>query len=209
MLLFSRTVTLSGSPRKTIPWAIAITDYINANGTLPVSCWSSTFGQPLGTVVWSARVESQAQFASATATLLSDSDYLDLIDQAGEFATVPGHDSLREIVYGTPGNPPALGSVAQLTTATAIVDRMADAVAWSVEVAQHAESVMASPVYVSIERFGQMGTITWLGIVPDMDAADTAAGKLAADSTYLGRLAATKGLFIPGSGHVAQAVRIA
>jgi hypothetical protein len=209
MLLFSRTVTLAGSPRQTVPWAMSITDYVNANGTLPISCWSATFGFPIGTVVWSARVESQAQLASATTALLTDSGYLDLLEAAADFVTTPGQDILREVVYGTAGDPPALGSVVTLTTATAMVDRMGDALAWSVDIARYIEGVMGSPSRVAIDKFGQMGGISWLNVVPDVAAAESAGEKLAADPTYLGRLSATKDLFIPGSGHTAQAVRIA
>jgi hypothetical protein len=209
MLLFSRTATLNGSPRRTVPWAMAITDYINANGTLPISCWSATFGLPIGTVVWSARVESQAQLAAATASLLTDSGYLDLLDEAAEFVTTPGQDTLREVVYGTAGDPPPLGAVVTLTTATAMVDRMGDTLAWSVDIARYIEGVIGSPGRVAVDKFGQMGGIAWLSIASDIAAAESAAQKLAADSSYLGRLSATKDLFIPGSGHTAQAVRIA
>jgi hypothetical protein len=209
MLMFSRTATLTGSPRKSIPWAMAITDYVNTHGTLPVSCWSGTFGGPVGTVIWACRAESQAQLAAALTTLATDSGYLDLVEQAAEFITTPGQDALREVVYGTAGNAPLLGSVARVSTALAAVDRFADAVAWSVEIAVHIEGVTGVPVRVAVDKFGPMGGISWLSVVPDMAAADTADGKLAADPSYLGRLAATSGLFIPGSGHSSQAVRIA
>jgi hypothetical protein len=59
MLLFSRVVTLTGSPRKSMPWAVQITEYVNAHGSLPVTCWATTFGQPIGTVGWSTMVESR------------------------------------------------------------------------------------------------------------------------------------------------------
>jgi hypothetical protein len=209
MLLFSRIATLNGSPRKTMPWAVAVTDYVNAHGALPVSCWSATFGYPIGTVAWSLRTESHAELSAATAKLMTDAGYLDLLDQAEAFVTTPGEDSLSEIIYGTPGAPPQLGAVAQLTRATIAVDRMAAAIAWSIEIAQHTEGVTGSPVSVTLGQFGQMGTITWIGVVADFVAADAAHAKLAADATRADRLAATAGLFIPGSGHITQAVRIA
>ena len=209
MLLFSRMLTLTGNPRDTMPWASSITAYVNAATTLDVSCWSATYGLPLGTVVWSARVESQAEHEASIASLAADEKYFDLVEQARDMVTSPGEDTLRTIIHGTPGTPPGVGAVVQLTTAVAVVDRMADAVAWSVDIAKHAEDLAGYPVFVALDRFGQMGTIAWLSSTPDMAAADAAQAKVSASPTYLDLLAATKGLFIPGSGHVAQAVRFA
>jgi hypothetical protein len=209
MFLFSRVVTLKGGPRKIIPIATTITNHVNSHAPIGSSCWSATFGYPLGTLIWSNRVESKSSFAAATASLLADPGYLDLAEQAEAMSVGPAQDYLREIVHGTPAAPPALGSVVLQTTATAVIDRMSDAVAWSVEIAQHVEGVTGYPVYVTIDVFGQMGTIGWLGITPDLVASDTARSKVGADSGYVERLGASRGLFIPGSGHVAEATRIA
>ena len=209
MLLFSRLLTLTGSPRKSMPWAIGVTDYVNSHGSLPVTCWAGTFGYPVGSVAWSAMVESQAALAAATAGLVSDPGYLDLIESAADLVSTPAHDLLREVVYGTPGDPPAIGSVVTVTTATAIVDRMADAIGWAVEIAQHGESVIGTPVAVLTDVFGTMGGICWINVQPDFAAMDAGRGKLSADGSYLGKIAGSKDLFINGSGHVSQATRIA
>ena len=209
MLLFSRIATLTGSPRRAMPWAVGITEYVNAHGSLPVTCWAGNFGYPLGTVVWSAAVESQAALVAATTPLLADAGYLDLLDDAADLISTPGYDVLREVVYGTPSDPPAIGSLVNITVATAVVDRMADALGWAVEIAQHVENVIGSPVAVLTDVFGTMGGVAWIGGQPDAAASDAARAKLNVDADYLNRIKATKDLFIPGSGHVRQATRIA
>jgi hypothetical protein len=209
MLLFSRLATLTGSPRKSIPWAVEITNYVNAHGSLPVTCWAGNFGYPIGTVAWSAMVESQAALAAGTGALLADPGYLDLIESAADLIATPGHDLLREVIYGTPSEPPAVGSLVTVTTATAIVDRLADALAWAVEIGQHVESVIGSPVAVLTDVFGTMGGIAWIGAQPDAAAADASRAKLNADGDYIKRIAGSKDLFINGSGHLSQATRIA
>ena len=209
MLMFSRLVTLTGSPRTAMPWAVGITEYVNAHGSLPVTCWSGTFGYPIGTMAWSSMAESQAALSAATGQLLGDAGYLDLIEAAADLVTTPGQDSLREVIYGTPGEPPAIGAVATITTAVALVDRMADAIGWAVEIGQHVESVIGTPVAVLADVFGTMGGITWIGSAPDFAAGDAARAKLNADADYLKHLAGSKDLFIPGSGHLSQATRIA
>lgn len=209
MLLFTRLVTLTGSPRKSMSFAVGITEYVNAHGPLPVTCWATTFGRPIGTVGWSTMVESQSALAAATGGLLADPGYLDLLDGAADLVTTPGEDLLREVIYGTPGESPAIGAVVAITTATAIVDRMADALGWSVEIGQHVESVIGTPVAVLTDVFGTMGGIAWIGVQPDVAAADAARAKLNADGDYLKHIAGSKDLFIPGSGHLSQATRIA
>jgi hypothetical protein len=116
---------------------------------------------------------------------------------------------LREVVYGTPGDPPAVGSLATVTTATAIVDRLPEAVGWAVEIGQHVEKVIGTPIGVFTNVFGTLGGITWLGTAADAAAADAARAKLSADTDYLKLVSGSKDLFIVGSGHISQAVRIA
>jgi hypothetical protein len=209
MLFFSRVATLTGSPRRAMPWATNITQYVNEHGSIPITCWAGSFGYPIGTVAWSAMVESQAQLFAGTSQLLADEGYLDLLDSAAELITTPGRDLLREVVYGQPGDPPPVGSVAVVTTATAIVDRLADAVGWAIEIGQFVESTVGAPIAVLTDVFGTMGGITWIGSQPDFAAGDAARAKLAANADYLKHIAGSKDLFIPGSGHIGQVTRIA
>ena len=67
---------------------------------------------------------------------------------------------------------------------------------------------MGNPIGVLTDVYGQMGRITWIGVVADAAAADAARATLGADAGYLGRLTASKDLFIPGSGHIGQVTRI-
>lgn len=208
MLLFSRVVTPTGSPRKTMAWAFGMTEYVNSHSDLDFSLWSGTFGYPVGTLAWSTTIESQVALAESTAKLLADDGYFDLIEQAQDIVLTPPHDILRELVFGEPSDPPPIGAVATITTATALVDRMADAVGWGVEIAQYVTEATAAPVAVLTNVFGQMGELAWIGVQPDLAAAEAARTKLAGDADYLARLAPTKDLFVPASGHISQATRL-
>jgi hypothetical protein len=208
MLLFSRVVTPVGSPRRALSWAAGMTEYVNAHSDLDVSLWSGTFGYPVGTLVWSTIVESQVALAESTSKLLADDGYFDLIEQAQDMITTAPHDILRELVFGEPSDPPPIGAVATVTTATALVDRMADAVGWGVEIAQYVTAATETPVAVLTNVFGQMGELAWIGVQPDLAAAEAARTKLAADADYLARLAPTKDLFLPASGHISQLTRL-
>ena len=209
MLLFSRVITLTGSPRRSMSWAVEINSYVNDHCDLDVALWSGDFGYPLGTMAWSAAVESEAALAAETAKLVTDDGYFDMVDQAEDLVTEPGQDLLRELVHGEPGEPPAVGSIATITTATALVDRMVDAVGWAVDIAQHITTVTGAPLSVFTNVYGQMGEITWISARPDLASVETARATLTADADYLGRMPATKELFVPASGHFGRVTRIA
>ena len=82
MLLHSRIVTFRTSPRKLMPWALGITEYVNTRSSVPVSLWMADYGYPIGTLSWSALLESQAQLAQALEPLAGDDGYHDLLDAA-------------------------------------------------------------------------------------------------------------------------------
>ena len=210
MLLSSRVVTLVGSPRQVMPWVMDMTAFVAANSSLDVSCWMADYGYPLGTVAWSSIVESQAALAAAFASLGGNDGYMDRIEAAADMAPVPGEDLLRELVYFNPDGPASgPGAIANITTATAVIDRMADAVAWSVEMAQHVEKVTGTPVAFLTDVYGTMGGVSWISVAENVAASDEGRAKIAADPEYLEMITATKDIFIPGSGKVGRLTRLA
>ena len=78
-----------------MPWAVGITEYVNAHSSMSASCWLGSFGYPLGTVAWSAWITSQPDFAAADAArgkLNADGDYLKKVSGSkGLFIEGSGH----------------------------------------------------------------------------------------------------------------------
>jgi hypothetical protein len=208
MFLYSRAITLGGSPRRMLPWVAQITDHVNANSTLDVSAWTADFGQPIGTVVWNCMLDSQAALADAASALAGQDGYLDLVDAAADMVLAPAQDSLARLVHGEPSEPPPVGSVAMVTEATAVVDRIADTMGWSVDIAQHVEHVTGTPVSVWSNVYGQMGRIAFISVSPDVAALDASDALVSADVGYVDRLAKSAGLWVEGSGHVARYTRV-
>ena len=209
MLLQSRTVTFNGSPSKVMPWAMEITARVNALSGVPVSLWMVDFGHPIGTLVWSAADQNQSAGQAALAPLATDAGYMALLDAAQDLAEVPGSDRVMEVIHWTPTDPPPVGATLVTTTAVAAVDQLGAALAWSVAIAQHGESLTGRPVTVAMDRFGQMGTINWLSWTTTLAEMEAAGQKLNGDAGYIARMAETKNLFIPGSGQRAQYTRLA
>jgi hypothetical protein len=191
-------------------WAAEMNAYVSKKSGRPLALWSAGFGQPVGTVAWTVPVDSHADLQAAFAGLREDDGYYALLEKGAAFVTGPMVDTLREVVHGapTPGGRP-VGSVALLTTATMSADKGADAVAWSVELASYITSVTGDPIMFLLDAYGTFGQATWIGAAADMAAIDASNAKMQTDPGYLKRLAASGGLFIPGSGHRSLATRMA
>ncbi|MGA7688533.1 MAG: hypothetical protein WCA29_04805 [Jiangellales bacterium] len=76
-----------------------ITEVVRTNTSLPVSAWAASFGAPVGGVVWSAVVKSQADLAGDMTSLLDNQEFLDLLATGQQMIPVAGQDSLRRLVH--------------------------------------------------------------------------------------------------------------
>ncbi len=210
MFQFARLLTLQGDPRETMPWASEITAKGQAITGLDISLWGSVFGYPAGTLAWSTIVEGRAQLATAMAKLPADNAYLDLAAKAQEWVTGPAEDIFRSVVHGGPGDePPAVGAVASITQAVAATGKMPEAVAWAVDMAQHASSVTGTNVSLLVNAYGDFGGMAFISTVVDMATADASAEALQADADYVGKIGASTGLFVDGSAHQSLLQRLA
>jgi hypothetical protein len=209
MQLFSRLGTLTGSPRASIKWATDVTAYVNGKVARPVGLWAVGFGQPVGTVAWTAQVDGLADLQATFAGLADDDGYEELLARGREHLAGPAIDVLREVVRGEPGDPPAVGSISSVTTATVAPGKYEEAMAWGAEMASHVESITSHRTFFLADVYGTFGQVTWITSAPDAAAADAARTAIQSDLDYLKRLGDVGDLFIPGSGRQSMATRIA
>jgi hypothetical protein len=210
MYQFGRILTLSGDPRQTMAWAAEVTGMVNTITDLNVSLWGSRFGYPVGTVAWSAIVEGRAHQASEAAKLAANNEYLDFVAKAQDWVSAPAEDIFRRIVHGGPGdNPPEVGAIASITQAVAATGKLAEAVAWAIDMATHATSVTGNQVNLLLNAYTDFGGIAFISTVPDMAAADAAADALEADTGYIDKIGGSAGLFVEGSAHQSLLQRLA
>ena len=210
MYLFQRAVTLTGGPRRSLAWAAEMTALVNEKSGFDASLWVSHFGMPLGTVIWSGRVESRAQFAEWNGQLIADPAYLDLVETGLEFVASRPTDYLRQLVHPQefPPDGPPPGSVATLTTAQASGGNLRNALGWGVEVADLYARLAGSPALFFVEAYGAFSQITWIAVHADMAAADAAAGATSGNAEYLESIDGAGDFFIPGTASQALATRI-
>jgi hypothetical protein len=207
MYLFSRAVTLRGSPRQVAPWVQKVTTHVNANSPLDVTAWNADFGHPIGTVVWNAVVESQQALADGVSGLLADDPYHAVLEEAADMVVAPGEDALRSMVHGSPSET-SVGSVAMVTTGVSVLERTGDVLSWSVDIAQYAEKVGGTPVSVWTNTFGNMTEMTFISVFDSLAALEAGNQTLQGDAGWMDRLHASGGLWEVGSGLVARFTRM-
>ena len=210
MYLFTRLATLRGNERRAMGWAVEMTAYVNDHSDHTVTLWRTDFGAPVGTVAWSAWVESQDALAKGFARLADDDGYFDMVDNGQDFVTDPPQDMLRQSINGDPsGDPPAPGSVTTVTTAVVANGKYAEAGAWGVEMAELVQQVTNLRTLFLVDSYGTFGQVTWLSGAPDLATADAAGDAINNHPDYLKRLSDVGDLFVPGSGQRRLVTRIA
>jgi hypothetical protein len=209
MQLFSRSVMLAGPFAEVSAWAADMRQYVSDKSGREIALWSVMFGAPLGTMVYTARVEGLADLESIGAALVADADYHAKLASGREFSGGPPIDEISTPIYGELGDPPPVGSVAVVTRATIANGAYAEAIAWGVEMAQYVEGVSGLRSTFLVDDFGPFGQVRWIGIAPDAATADAAGQKVNADPGYIDKLSAAGKLFAQGSGHRGLASRVA
>jgi hypothetical protein len=210
MYLFSRLATLRGNQRKATIWAASMNAYVDAHSNHNLSLWRADFGYPVGTVAWSAWVESQAAMNDGFAPLAEDEGYFSLLDEGQEFLTTAPEDFLRQALHGGPADtPPPIGAVTTVTTAVVAGGKYDDGMAWGVEMAQLVEEVTKMPTMFLLDSYGTFGQVTWLSGAPDLATADAAGEAINANDKYMKRLGDVGDLFVPASGRRSLVTRIA
>ncbi len=212
MHLFSRVAQIHGGPRRSIDWAMRITEKVNQLMDVDVVLWNGTLGYPGPTVAWSTIVESRAHLESQMAKTAVDDAFLDLAEEGAEFTGGTFQDSLRSIVHMTAepaGEPPPLGAWAELVSATPAEGKLAAVMGWGVEIADQYKSITGTEVAFMVDDYGTFGQVTWASIHESAEAADVANAALMADEGYLAALDASGQLFAPSSGTRGAVSRIA
>jgi hypothetical protein len=211
MKLFSRRVHMMGPPAETMAYATDMCAFVNDKVGREIALWGAVFGVPLGSMMYTMRIEGVADLAAATGSLLADPEYHAKIAAGAAFAgAVPPEDSVGTPIRGELGAAaPPVGTYAAVTTAQIANGKYAEAFGWAVEVAEHVESTTGMPTMVMSSQYGPFGTVNWIAGGADAAAVDAANAALMGDEGYMKMLSAAGDLFLPGSGQQVLIQRLA
>ena len=194
MLINVRSGQIATDQAAGLAFAVDIAEEVeNATG-VAIGVWTALYGRPMGTVSWSAQVESFADLATLTTKLGESSTYLDKVQAAAEL-WIPGsfEDRLANVAH-TAGESGTVEYVSSLT-AVAAPGHMSDATAFGVEVSDYVADLTGCAVSFCVDAFADMGQLTWFVAYGDAAAVDTAQGALAGDTGYQQRVDSTAELF--------------
>lgn len=209
MRLFTRTVLTSGPPAEVLAFSTDMRAFVSDTLGIDIGLWTVSFGAPLGTLVYSARVEGVGHLATINETLMSNPAYHEKLAAGAAFSAGAAEDAVMTPLHGGVGDPPPVGSVVVATRAVVAGGKYAEAVAWGIDVAVHGEQVTGFPVGFYMSDFGVFGSVGWLSAAPDAAAAEAAGDKLNADPAYIEKLGSVGDLFVPASGMRTMATRVA
>jgi len=210
MHLFSRRVSLTGPPGETMTFARDLAAAASKATGREIALWGAMFGAARGTYTFSARVQGVADCVDLGAKSMADDNLQQRITKGQHYYAGPVEDRLLQpIVSDFGAQAPPVGSFVSITNAVIANGAYEDAIAWGVEVAQHAAHVTGRQVIFARDVYGKFGAVTWVGIGPDAAAVDASLATLDADVDYLKMLSRAASLFIEGSGHQLLLARLA
>ena len=198
MLIFARQATLAnGQQLAGTTFAVEIAAQASAITGAPISVYQSVFGLPLGTILWTERLESQAEFGAQTAKLMANAAYVSAVDKAGQLFA-PGAEDLLINVVSTSLNAPK--PIVITTTATLANGKFEQSMEFGVTVQQHLAKTTGFGTTFATDVFGTYGGVRWMTGVDTMAEVDTFQQALGTDTALLALISSAAELFVPGSG---------
>ena len=157
-------------------------------------------GRPFGSFMLSCTFENYTEMIGSQMKLAASTAWGSLAASAEGVLAQPAPSTLSEViaVAGEPASAPK-----QFTLVTrAVIDRsaMADALGWSVQVAEHLTKVTGASTTVATSAAGTMFQVVWIGGADSPEELDTM-NAINTEAGYLEMLASagTKTLFQQGS----------
>lgn len=211
MYLFSQRFVVRGDPRATRKWARTLTDHVVKRTEIPGALFEAQVGAPVGSMAFSAFIQSHAELAAAVERLQSDDEYYKLALSGQEYLVGQPENSLIEIVHTAGGEYKRVGvnGIASIITAEISVGKYSRAFGWGIEMAELASEITGIPTLFARNAGGKFGGVTWIATAPDVTTFDALEERLNKDPRYLSKLDEIGGLFVEESGNRVIATRIA
>ncbi|MGK0275602.1 MAG: hypothetical protein ACI9N0_001988 [Ilumatobacter sp.] len=199
MYLFNRSlVAARGRAADAVSFALESSSHISAVTGLEFSVFSSVFGRPIGTLSWTAMVDSLKDFQEATDKLNADAKYQQITAGAAELFDGGGHDVLGQLVSATAD--PAPHGWYSVTEATIDAAHGAAAMEFGVAMQAYIETTYEVSTAFFSETFNQMGSVAWTIGFDSPKKFDAMSSAIMTDAKYSKMVADAAGFFVLGSG---------
>lgn len=207
MYLFSRNAKAApGKGLEAMAAAVAIAQKASAASGLDIQTWNHRFGHPVGSVSWTCRVDSHADFLHATEKMYADAGYV-ASEQAISDLIVEGEgDAFLELVAGAPSDTPA--KFYTTTRGTIAAGKLADAMEFCVGMTDYILTSVGRAGGFFSSAYGGWADVAWLIGHDTIEQVDEIRAWQGSDTQYLERVDAAADLFVVDSGHNGLVERI-
>jgi hypothetical protein len=197
MYIFSRTRAIKPSHMiEGIQTSKALAAKVTALTGVNINLYRVVFGFPVGTVLFSCRVDSQAALGDMFAKLATDPGYAQAAQDAAHVYEGAATDGLTSVVSSTLTAPKPIVWVTQATIANG---KFADAMALGVEVQGHVGSITGLPTAFCSDSYGPYGQVRWLTSADTMADMDHVSEVLSTDAAFAAMLDRAGECFLAGS----------
>jgi hypothetical protein len=184
MYLFTRRRRIEPSKgTDAIAWSIETATKATQISGVPVTAWSSMWGEDAGTVVWSVFVDDLVALEQAGDKLTIDGGFNQRIAEAEAMFSGPVVDTLAQVIHGEPASEPP--QYVTTVTAQLATGRINDGLAAALEIAEAAERISQRPTGVALSVTGAYGGIAWFTGFPDIETLQAGEAAINADSSFV------------------------
>ena len=181
-----------------LAYAGEIAQYVSEKSGLEVVPWTAVYGAPVGSVAWSARVGSQAEMGAAQEALAADAGFVDRVKKHAHLFAGPPEDAIGQFI-AVSGDGDTIPQFASIVTAQCAGGKVADAMAWGVDMMQYVGKLTGADSSIIRGIYGPFATLVWVSLFDTLADADAADAAMSGDPSYLERLDQAGDLFLPGS----------
>jgi hypothetical protein len=199
MYLFTRTRT--AQPDKIAEarqHAVELAEMVKSLTGDDVNVFAVRFGAPMGTIMWSLRVESQAHLQANNEKMLVDSGYLDAARKLT--ANFEGHavDAMSRFISVTPADGPS--RFYAVTRASMAAGHYPAAIEFGVKVQQYVAEKLGAPTAFMAATYGGFADVTWTIGADTMAGIDAIDEMQMSDTKYQALVNEAGDLFVESSG---------
>lgn len=161
-----------------------------------VNVYQSFYGQPIGTMLWSIRAESQAELADLTAKLTADPGYIDAAQRGAALFTGNHVTALAKVVSTTMAAPKPIVVVTQAVIANG---KLSKAMEFGVAAQALVAKITGQPTTFASDTYGAYGGVRWLIGCDTMEQVDHVEHVMSTDASFIALVESAGDLFVQGS----------
>ena len=198
MYLFGRTRSAApGHVRAAMATAAEATERARQAMGHQVYSWTTLWSPGVGTMLFSARVQSLDELRVMMEKWVADGPSMDWLEQHNHLFTGPSNDLLTEIVHGAPtGEPGPFVTTVQAETAPGAG---AEAVALGIEISDmYARLTGHTPMFGRAVT-GTFAGLSWITSFPDLAALEAANAAVGTDAGWQELLGRAGSCYLPGA----------